>query len=72
MERADMELLYGKLNKTQLGRMKAALVEFGYATLTLKEVETASLRVLKGEDVGGDVIAMFVKNFLQEAGIVGR
>jgi hypothetical protein len=60
------------VNKTQIGKMHRALVEFGYSTLKFTDVQTATQRVLARENVGGDIIAMFVRDFLDEAGILKK
>jgi hypothetical protein len=70
VENDDMETPH--VNKTQIGKMHRALVEFGYESLKFLDVEVATKRVLSGEDVGGDIIAMFVRDFLDEAGILKK
>jgi hypothetical protein len=59
-----------RLNKTQVGKIHAALVEFGYANLTFKETEDAVNRVLAASDKRGDIIDMMVRSMLEDAKIV--
>ena len=66
------QVMLATVNKTQVGKMWRALREFGYSSLTFKQTEGAAKRVLRGEDVAGDVIAMFVKGFLEDAGIIKK
>jgi hypothetical protein len=47
-----------------------ALVEFGYADLTLDEVRETGDRLLAGGEAGSDIIAMFIRRMLVESGAI--
>ena len=45
------------------------LNEFGYP-VDYKTVEEAVRRIEAGEDISGDIIAMFARDMLEEAGLI--
>lgn len=50
--------------------IRKALADFGYTGLTVEEVRATSDRLLAGGDVDGDVIAMFIRDMLRDAGVL--
>ncbi len=58
------------LTDASVSSIRKALVDFGYTSLTETEVRETGNRLLAGGEVGSDVIAMFIRDMLRDAGAI--